>query len=282
MNLFVLRDDLLHPFLNGNKARKLFYFLDKNLDDISTIVSYGGNQSNMLYALSYFCFIKQKKFIYYTTNIPINLTKNPIGNFKFALELNTHFRELDKLDFDIQISQVKQNINKNQLFISQGGADIYSKYGIKKLSLDIKKYIKDNNLSNISIFLPSGTGTSALYLQQYLENTIYTTPCIGDEKYLLEQFELLKIKDKDIQKYPIILNTNKKYHFGKCYKEFYDKYLYFLSHKIEFELLYDMKSLLAIEENIDQLSSNILYIHSGGVYGNNSMKLRYAYKGIKN
>ena len=71
---------------NGNKARKLEYFLHAGLGDIKRVVSYGSSQSNAMYSLSVFAKIKGLEFHYVVSNLSSNLAANPIGNFKFALE----------------------------------------------------------------------------------------------------------------------------------------------------------------------------------------------------
>ena len=71
---------------NGNKARKLEYFLHAGLGGIKRVVSYGSSQSNAMYSLSVFAKIKGLEFHYVVSNLNSNLASNPIGNFKFALE----------------------------------------------------------------------------------------------------------------------------------------------------------------------------------------------------
>ncbi len=71
---------------NGNKARKLEYFLHAGLGGVKRIVSYGSSQSNAMYSLSVFAKIKGLEFHYVVSNLNSNLAANPIGNFKFALE----------------------------------------------------------------------------------------------------------------------------------------------------------------------------------------------------
>ena len=71
---------------NGNKARKLEYFLHADLGGIKRVVSYGSSQSNAMYSLSVFAKIKGLEFHYVVSNLSSNLAANPIGNFKFALE----------------------------------------------------------------------------------------------------------------------------------------------------------------------------------------------------
>ena len=71
---------------NGNKARKLEYFLHAGLGGIKRVVSYGSSQSNAMYSLSVFAKMKGLEFHYVVSNLSTNLAANPIGNFKFALE----------------------------------------------------------------------------------------------------------------------------------------------------------------------------------------------------
>jgi 1-aminocyclopropane-1-carboxylate deaminase len=54
IELWMKRDDLLHPVISGNKWRKLKYSLDNALSSgADTIVSMGGAYSNHLHALAY-------------------------------------------------------------------------------------------------------------------------------------------------------------------------------------------------------------------------------------
>ena len=71
---------------NGNKARKLEYFLHADLSGVKRVVSYGSSQSNAMYSLSVFAKMKGLEFHYVVSNLNSNLAENPIGNFKFALE----------------------------------------------------------------------------------------------------------------------------------------------------------------------------------------------------
>jgi 1-aminocyclopropane-1-carboxylate deaminase/D-cysteine desulfhydrase-like pyridoxal-dependent ACC family enzyme len=53
ISLFIKRDDLLHPGISGNKFYKLYHHLQQaQMNDTSTIVSFGGAYSNHLHALS--------------------------------------------------------------------------------------------------------------------------------------------------------------------------------------------------------------------------------------
>lgn len=62
VNIWIKRDDLLHPIISGNKWRKLKYALEKLLaQQPRHIISFGGGYSNHLHALAYCCYQLQIK-----------------------------------------------------------------------------------------------------------------------------------------------------------------------------------------------------------------------------
>ncbi len=176
-NFYIKRDDLLHCDFSGNKARKFYYFFENDFPDITKVVSHGSNQSNAMYSLSVLCKLKGWEFEYYTNHLPSFLEDNPEGNYKHTLE---NGMKLIIGEYDDKIL----GIFKEELFISEGGAIKEAQYGIEILANEIKEWKKENNILSLKVFLPSGTGTTALFLQKYLDDEVLTCPCVGDEKYL--------------------------------------------------------------------------------------------------
>ena len=267
---FVKRDDLLHSDFSGNKARKFYYFLKNDLQGIEKIISHGSNQSNAMYSLSVLCKLKNLKFDYYVSHLPDILSKNPNGNYKEAV----------KNGMNLIIGEVPTSFQENELFIAEGGAIKEASFGIEILANEIKSWAKEQNIEakKLKIFLPSGTGTTALYLQQYLQFEVLTNSCVADDDYLKKQFFALEDKN-----HPTILKKDKKYHFGKLYIEFYLKHLEILKQtNIEFDLLYDSLGWIVFEEFVKNLENKddyiFLYIHQGGVLGNKTMIERYKFK----
>jgi 1-aminocyclopropane-1-carboxylate deaminase len=264
---FIKRDDLLHIDFSGNKARKFYYFLKNDLPNIKKIVSHGSAQSNAMYSLSVLCKLKGLSFDYYVDHIASFLKENPIGNYKYALKNNMNIKEEElPLFFD-----------NETLFISEGGAIKEASLGIQILANEIIDWAKRNKIEKLKIFLPSGTGTTALYLQKYLPFEVLTCACVGDEDYLRKQFELLESKN-----YPTIIKKEKKYHFGKLYKEFYEIHKELLKQtNIEFDFLYDSLGWICLENYVNRLNNDdfeLMYIHQGGLLGNVSMVERYKNK----
>lgn len=265
---FIKRDDLLHPDFSGNKARKFYYFLKNDFPSIKKIISHGSAQSNAMYSLSVLAKLKGLKFDYYVDHIASFLKENPVGNYKYALENGMNIKE----------ETLPLSFKDDELFISEGGAVVEASFGIKILADEIISWAKENNIKNLKIFLPSGTGTTALYLQKYLPFEVLTCSCVGDDEYLTKQFlELEK------ENHPTIVKKDKKYHFGKLYKEFYEIHKELLKQtNIEFDLLYDSLGWLCFEKYVKTLENNsdynFLYLHQGGILGNISMIERYKNK----
>lgn len=272
---FLKRDDLIHPDFSGNKARKLYYYLQHDFPHIKKIVSYGSSQSNAMYSLSVLAKMKGWEFAYYVDHIADYLRENPHGNYKASLENGMH----------IYVGAVPCGCPKEVLFIEEGGRQEEAEYGIQVLAQEILEWQEAHQIEKLNVFLPSGTGTTALFLQKHLLKgqpqgaapTVNTTPCVGDTTYLKKQFSMLEADEKY---HPSILSLEKKHHFGKLYRENYEIWLKLHQQTgVVFDLLYDplgWRTLLAHPKVYRETPT--LYIHQGGVLGNESMLPRYQRK----
>lgn len=275
--IYIKRDDLLNSEFSGNKARKFYYFILKDFPDIKKVVSYGSNQSNAMYSLSVLAKAKGWEFDYYTDHISPYLQENPIGNYKYAIENGM------RLIIGRGKPKREKIENKNTLFIEEGGREKNARFGINILAQEIKLWQQAEGIRELNIFLPSGTGTTALYLQKSLfefdsrfQAKVYTVPCVGDTLYLKLQFVML---EHNILKHPTLIKPKKKYRFGKLYRESYDIWNRLKDEMgIEFDMLYDPIGWLTLMEKPNIFEKPFLYIHQGGLIGNESMLERYKRK----
>ncbi len=252
----IKRDDLSDSRFSGNKARKLHYFLNLDFKNYKKIISHGSPQSNAMYSISHLAKIKGVVFEYYVDHIASYLLDNPCGNYKYAL----------KNGMKIVVGEFPKSIKDAELFIPEGGHFKEAEVGVEILADEIGDM-------DVDIFLPSGTGTTALYLQKHLKQRVYSCACVGNASYLKKQFLEL---EKDETTHPTILSLPKKYHFGKLYREFFEIWVKLKDEtNIEFDLLYDPLGWMHIQKYKADFKKEILYIHQGGLIGNESMKLRY-------
>ena len=273
---FLKRDDRIHPDFSGNKARKFHRWLRREFPGIRKVVSYGSAQSNAMYSLSVLARMRGWAFEYYVDHIPDWLRKNPIGNYKAALENGTIFYER---------TEVRKEWGEEVLFIEEGGRQPEAEEGIRLLAQEIVDWQREAGIETLKVFLPSGTGTTALYLQKNLSQImayaslttlVVTTPCVGDAGYLRRQFAMLESEERF---WPRIVESRKKYHFGKLYREFYQLWLELHRQTgVEFDLLYDPKGWSVLRGLSGEEESEWLYLHQGGLKGNESMLPRYRRK----
>jgi 1-aminocyclopropane-1-carboxylate deaminase/D-cysteine desulfhydrase-like pyridoxal-dependent ACC family enzyme len=262
---YVKRDELIDPFLAGNKYRKLYTLLNTPKNKLSKIISYGGTQSNAMLAIAAMCKEKSWEYTYYSKPISRSQKELDYGNYYEAKKLGMNHIEIELDLYRSFISSLRVNLDDRTFLIDQGGAVTSAKEGVEVLAKEIREQFPHAK----SLATPSGTGTTALYLALAMpESKVYTTPSIGDVAYLKEQMSALSFLPDNL----IILEPQKKYHFAKPYREFLDIYKKLLEQGIEFDLLYAPGMWKAL---VEQTDDEILYIHSGGVSGNKSMLKRY-------
>jgi len=270
----VKRDDLIDPYLAGNKYRKLYTLLQTDSAVYDTIVSYGGTQSNAMLAIAAMSAKKGWNFHYYTK--PLSQTQRTYlsGNFANSLALGMKHYEIEEELYRDYIASLRLELDTRTFVVDQGGAVAAAKEGLEVLAAEIRQQ-KESGLIDEDVYAlatPSGTGTTALFLALALpEYRVYTTPCVGNVEYLKEQMSALAPLPQNLT----ILPPKKKYHFAKPYEEFFQLYAKLKSVGIEFDLLYAPAMWQTL---LEQTNEKVLYIHSGGVSGNESMLARYSQK----
>lgn len=276
---FLKRDDQLHSHFSGNKARKFMAVLEQDFPHVTTLISYGSAQANSLYSLSALAAIKGWQLEFYVDHIPQWLTNKPLGNYRGALELGakvipTSHSHLHPKEY---IEQVRQP-DSSCLLIPEGGRFKLARQGVEQLASEILSWVRYEPKHEFVVALPAGTGATALYLHNYLKPhsiPVLTCPCVGGKEYLIKQFEELGEND-----FPQILELETKHHFGKLYKKDYLTWQQLLTETdVEFDLLYDPMMWQCLQSWYkDNQDKSIIYVHQGGLLGNESMLPRYERK----
>lgn len=294
--LFVKRDDLLHPEFSGNKARKFQYFLEHDFPQVTSLVGSGSAQANSLYSLSVLAKQRGWSFDYYVDHLASHLKANPQGNYQGAINNGANIIVVDAdmrqgLPLEDFMNCQQQQSQDHQLYVPEGGRCAYAQQGLAQLGMEIHQWALEQGFDNLVVFFPSGTGTTAVYLQQYFNGIqsgspqkpkinirVHTCSVVGGDDYLEMQFRSLCA---DLPQYPKVHNPGKKYHFGKLYPECFQAWQAACASGIEFELLYDPLGFIVLKQLIMQNAfenTPILYLHQGGLLGNPSMLARYQRK----
>lgn len=276
---YVKRDDLIDPCFSGNKYRKFYTLLQTPNENYTKIISYGGGQSNAMYSIACLCEQKGWEFHYYTKTLPKFLQDGVEGNLELSINKGMFVHEVKHEDFQETIKKLQEIDEEKTLLITQGVADKIAQEGVCILADEILTWKSQNKIGGLSIVLPSGTGTTALYLREALgkEINVLTSVLIGDESYQYEQWEKLSSGP-----YPEIFPLEKKQKFAKPYDEYLQVYHELFNETgIEFDLIYAPKTWIQMYDNLSK-NETVMYIHTGGVSGNKTMHERYRYKNKMN
>lgn len=296
--VFVKRDDLIHPDFSGNKARKFQFFLTQDFPHINKVIGYGSPQANSLHSLAVLAKLRGWQLDYHVDHIADYLKQNPQGNYLAALNNGANIVEKPKHvsgNLDSYVSDLAKQASANEIYIPEGGRCEYAAEGLETLGLQILSWMHQQNMTRLNLFLPSGTGTTALFLQRFFKRylpqasqptvtvNVITCSCVGGDNYLTHQFSQLTSQSEF---HPHIVSNGTKYHFGKLNRQCYDMWRRVCDSGIEFELLYDPVGFIMLEhflnkdykaETVDN-TWPVMYLHQGGLLGNPSMLARYIRK----
>ncbi|MDQ6969239.1 MAG: pyridoxal-phosphate dependent enzyme [Mariprofundus sp.] len=275
---FVKRDDLIDPLFSGNKYRKLYSLIHCPAAQYQAIISYGGTQSNAMLSIAALCQRKGWQFHYTTKTVPERIKAAPDGNLALALKLGMQLHSVDHADYQHVVEALHSDTKASHLLLPQGAADPIAEAGIAQLAQEIRQWQGQNAVQKLHLITPSGTGTTAFYLARALPDAdVLSTACVGDKAYLISQMSHLGAIPENLH---MLENNKKKFHFAKPYPELLSIYHDLKQAGIEFDLLYGCPMWFALLQHAHNITGTILYVHSGGLPGNETMLARYRHKGF--
>ena len=266
IELWLKRDDLLHPIISGNKWRKLKYSLNDALNlGKDTIISMGGAHSNHLHALAYtgkLLNIKTHGFI--RGEQPETLTDTLKDLQDWGMQLSYISRSAYRTLRDYQDHFSLPGLKPNEYWLPEGGASPLALQGVAEL-------VKEINQPYDILCTPCGTGAT---LAGLINATPNNTSVIGfaalkNAHFLIDDVNaLLPAPHSNWQ-----INLN--YHFGGFAKTtpelrcFIKRFAAITG--IVLEPIYTGKMLYALYNLISKHTfkpgQRIIAIHTGGLQG---------------
>jgi 1-aminocyclopropane-1-carboxylate deaminase len=284
IELWLKRDDLIHPIISGNKWRKLKYSLNHGLSlHKDTLISMGGMYSNHLHALAFAgkCLnLKTRAFIRGEKPTVLNSTLQDLILWGMELEFisRSDYRALRIF----KTYDALPNLKDNEYWIPEGGYLSLALQGVAEL-------ISEINIDYDVICTACGTGTT-------LAGIINAVPehaqVIGFSALKGADFLMVDVKNilmtgsplKDCQSSE---NLNKNwqinldYHFGGFAKTT-PQLLEFIArfeqhHHIALEPIYTGKMLFGLYDLIQRgyfkAGQKVIAVHTGGLQGKRGFKV---------
>lgn len=264
VKLYFKRDDLIHPFISGNKWRKLKYNLieAENLGK-NHLVTFGGAFSNHILATA----AAGAKFNFKTTAfIRGEEANNQLLDFckLFGMNLILVSREAYQNKEGLYHDYFKDD--DSTYFIDEGGFGPLAEKGCREIITELTEEFDH-------LFCSGGTGaTSAGILNgihlQNLKTQFHLVPALKGGSFLANDIKPLLIADVEYQ-------IHDEYHFGG-YAKTTPQLIQFIKDftqqtGILIDPVYTAKTLFAIQDlaskNHFKKGEKILMIHTGGLFG---------------
>lgn len=278
--LWIKREDLIHPFVSGNKFRKLKYnLLQAKAEKKDTILTFGGAFSNHIAAVAFAG--KEHGFktigIIRGEELALKIDENP--TLKFAQNCGMKLEFITRAAYRLKNeSNFLQELEQKQgdfYLIPEGGTNELAVKGCEEiLNEDDKKFD----------FICTCTGTGGTI--SGIINSVFPYQKVLGFPALKEDF-----LQNEIRKF--VKNNNWElisgYHFGGYAKvdenliEFINSF--YQNYNIPLDPVYTGKMVFGvidlISKNYFPINAKILMIHTGGLQGIEGMNLKLKNKNLK-
>lgn len=281
VKLYLLREDLIHPVVSGNKWRKLKYNIADALESkASTILTFGGAYSNHIVAVAHAAKANGLKSVGIIRGEEV-LSLNPTlsdatanGMLLSYVDRETYRHKMD----ESFLSKLKGQYGDFYL-IPEGGSNALAVKGCVEILDDVE-------VDYDVVCSACGTGgTLAGLIYGNDKGRIIGFPALKGGEFLVDEIKRLSRDYTGLMGENVNLGDwelNCDYHFGgyakvspeligfvKSFKE---------NHGVELDLIYTGKMLFGLYDMIQKDSQfdnqTILAVHTGGIQGNRGFEER--------
>lgn len=267
INLYIKRDDLIHPHISGNKWRKLQKtVVNFNTEKYDRIVTFGGAFSNHLIATAVACSLYGISCIAYVRTDSID-QQNPTlalclkyGMKLIPLNRNTYSRKTDE-EFLAELL----NTNPRSLIIPEGGFHPNAMEGLSEMMAEIHAEIS-SNLFVVSL----GTGCTAIgVIENLKDSNAWISPAI--KQFTIEAMGKAHrsicqshIPEKQVK---IIYHKDDRAYAKKDIELFLEIESFLKETGILLDPIYTGKAWRMLKSKISDIEkgSNVVLIHTGGL-----------------
>lgn len=276
ISLFVKREDLIHPWLSGNKYRKLKYnIIHAKESGFKGILTFGGAFSNHIYAVAGAGALFGLKTIGIIRG-EID-EKNPTIIFcrERGMQLFSVSRQAYKLkEASEEIHRIVQFF-PDYFLVPEGGSNDLALQGVNEMVSEL--YAQMPKAPDV-IALACGTGgtTAGILSHSNLESDVLAFSSLKSQHLQHEIISMANGSNKE--KLKVVTD----YHFGG-YGDWSSSLLDFIDqfeahHQIPVDHVYNGKAVFGlidlIRSNAFKAGTMICYIHTGGLQGKEGLKYR--------
>jgi 1-aminocyclopropane-1-carboxylate deaminase len=279
ISLVIKREDLIHPFVSGNKFRKLKYnLLQAKAENHTTLLTFGGAYSNHIAAVAYAG--KENGFqtigIIRGDELADKIASNPTLKFaqECGMQLEFVSREAYRLKTEAAFLEQLEEQYGSFYLVPEGGTNAFAIKGCEEILTN-----EDTVFDYIGCAIGTGGTISGIINSALSHQKVLGFPALKGE-FLQDEIRNFVHNDN----WELITD----YHFGG-YAKVNDELIAFINWffeqtQIPLDPVYTGKMVFGIfdliTKNYFPENSKILLIHTGGLQGIQGMNMKLINKGL--
>jgi 1-aminocyclopropane-1-carboxylate deaminase len=279
ISLVIKREDLIHPFISGNKFRKLKYnLLQAKAENHTTLLTFGGAYSNHIAAVAYAG--KENGFqtigIIRGDELADKIASNPTLKFaqECGMQLEFVSREAYRLKTEAAFLEQLEEQYGSFYLVPEGGTNAFAIKGCEEILTN-----EDTVFDYIGCAIGTGGTISGIINSALSHQKVLGFPALKGE-FLQDEIRNFVHNDN----WELITD----YHFGG-YAKVNDELIAFINWffeqtQIPLDPVYTGKMVFGIfdliTKNYFPENSKILLIHTGGLQGIQGMNMKLINKGL--
>lgn len=272
VQLFLKRDDLIHPEIAGNKWRKLkYHLLEAQRMHLNTVLTFGGAYSNHIAATAAACRIAGMKSIGIIRGEELSPAANPTLRMAAANGMRLEFisREKYRNKEDAEFIKTFHHEYGDFFLIPEGGAGNLGMKGCAEILDEVPE-----QYDFICVACGTGTTLAGILLACKPGQKVLGFPALQNQAF--SDKAVRDFLNTTMIAFPDSCKLVNEYHFGG-YAQHTPELIQFirefkLKHHIELDFIYTGKMLFGIYDMLKKgcfaQGAKILAIHTGGVQGN--------------
>ena len=268
LQLFLKRDDLIHPAISGNKWRKLKYnLIEAQRLGMDKILTFGGAFSNHIYATaaaSKACNLQSIGLI----RGEYSRLDNP--TLTFAKEMGMVLHRVAKKDYQNKEALIEKFADDKTYVIPEGGSNLHALRGVAEMVEETIAQLEREAITWVTSVGTGGTMTGIIAGAAGRGEVLGFSSLKGNF-LAAEVKKIIQLAELDFSNWTV----NNAFHFGGYAK--YDEHLidfinqFKSEYEIQLEPLYNGKMMYGlfelIREDYFKRGTTIVAIHTGGLQG---------------
>lgn len=263
--MFIKRDDLIHPIISGNKLRKLKYnVIEAVKNQCTRLITFGGAYSNHIFATAFLCVEFNIPLTVMVRGDELNEKSNKILSFCAVNGIELIFLSRERYVELKRMNGVENRLGEKCWVIPEGGANKEGICGVSEIIDEVGVYDE--------YVVAQGTTTTSLGIYQSMSenSTLFVVPVLRNFR---SEEEMISVNGNiNFSKNLVSIYYEELGRYGKVSEQLLNFQDQIQSQtNLKFDPFYTLKAMYAYSKyvcsnnHLRSTNKKVLFVHTGGL-----------------